>query len=639
MGNIAVDIATQEAIANANQEISGMVNPTEPTTIETAPEVYQYVYEEIFYSTYTDVSKAILAYSPASSLAQQQYIASKSIYGFCVSFSYTNAGNSYDNTCDGYTANCNNFGGLYLPTYETFQDTVSSFVEGTNTSIIYPPSSVDNLNNNIIEFSKNIENNPVTVGQTRQDITGPHSIAIEFPLGINATAYCEGGNTTSVPPFTPPQVYVNLTNGIVRFSLTASSDLWQQSLTPFVLDDANPQVINLQTYLKGVTSPDGQFIKMSANPISPYIVYQDDSGVGTPYTLPPYIGSSGSSSFFAKFDSIQVQETCPGTDETLVSTKWMGGEQLLFCTDYSSDLQAPFEGIAAYNFLFPSLFTTWELQMNSHICDTHFYTIVNETLVLQVVFQYIASTTPSPADPNTCYQKCYNYNGVLPGQLWCDQPNCGDCPAYRSYNGTDLTNGTDFCLCNVWNGENEMCTPTLGLSDTFSLLFLSDGSSRRNLRKKNEKGSGVEGTKSNEDMNNNEKGAKADKSEAKAGKSGMASQSALEEVLQLNLKKCDDHPELPPMLAELVMTPCQKVGKRSRRVNEYRCEFHLEFIFFDSEGSEGKADAKKKSNYCIESTLKETIVLDEISATTGSNDFVILDENDEIVSQYSPIFE
>ncbi len=162
-------------------------------------------------------------------------------------------------------------------------------------------------------------------------------------------------------------------------------------------------------------------------------------------------------------------------------------------------------------------------------------------------------------------------------------------------------------------GSGSTSTTTLVQSDTFTLDLVVGKHSRRSVL----------------DMMD-EKGAKADKSEAKAGKSSMASQSALEEVLRLNLRKCDDDPDMPPMLAELEMLPCQKVGKRSRRVYEYQCKFHLEFTILDSEDSE--ANAKEVSNDCIETTLQQTDVLKEISVATGSNDFVIKDEGGEIVS-------
>ncbi|KAL7454134.1 hypothetical protein ACHAWC_005764 [Mediolabrus comicus] len=602
MGNIAAGIATQAAIVNANQEISGMVNTPNPSLGDTAPPEYQSVYEQLFFATYKDTSNAILAYAPSASLVQQQYVAAKSIFGFCTSYSYMNAGQDYVNTLNGQAANCRDFGSLYLPTNNTFKDTVNSFVYGNLNSISNPPSSVDQLNKNIIDFSKNIQNNPEAVGQTRQDVTGAKSFAIEFPLGINATAFCENGNTTSVKPYSPPQVYVDLTNGIVRFSLTASSDLLQQSKTPFNVKDANPLVINVQTYLKGVTTPDGQFIKMIINPIAPYFVYLDDSGVGTTYTLPSFKGSSGSSSF-ATFDSIQVQETCPGTDEKLVETNWMDGERLSFCTDYSLDLQAPFEGIAEYNFLFPNLFTTWEVQMNygqSHICDTHLYTIVNETLTLQVVFQYVESTTPSPADPNTCYQNCYKYEGVLPGQLWCDQPKCGDCPASLSYNGTDLTNGTEFCRCNVWNGNNGICTPTLALSDTYA-VSLSDGSSRRNLRKKNKKGSDMKGTKSDKDN-----GAKSGKS--MSDEEMMTSQN-LQEALQAYLRDCGGGDNLVTSQVLVEVYECH----RHKKKNGHQCEFHVLFNEYEDDG-----DSKKALHECIDEKLQDEDILKDILQQTSS---------------------
>lgn len=131
LGNIAVGFATQAAIANANKEINGMLYPSDPKIV-TAPTTYQSVYQDIFYSKYPNTSDTIIAYSPALSLVQQQYTAAKSIFGFCTSYSYMNAGLPYIGRTNGkITANCQSFGSLYLPTLKTFQDTVSYFVEGT----------------------------------------------------------------------------------------------------------------------------------------------------------------------------------------------------------------------------------------------------------------------------------------------------------------------------------------------------------------------------------------------------------------------------------------------------------------------------------------------------------------------------
>eukprot|EP00985_Skeletonema_marinoi_P019335 scaffold11053_cov126-Skeletonema_marinoi.AAC.1 len=106
------------------------------------------------------------------------------------------------------------------------------------------------------------------------------------------------------------------------FMLALSARSFLKSVRPMIavaafgVYDANPRVINTQTYWRGVTSLDGQFVTTTINPIGPYMVYQDDSGAGVPYTLPPYTGNTKSPNSFATFKSIQVQGECPGSDET-----------------------------------------------------------------------------------------------------------------------------------------------------------------------------------------------------------------------------------------------------------------------------------------------------------------------------------
>eukprot|EP00984_Skeletonema_dohrnii_P008741 scaffold3264_cov108-Skeletonema_dohrnii-CCMP3373.AAC.2 len=164
-----------------------------------------------------------------------------------------NGGRPYDSDADGNTANCADFGNLYLPSNTTFEATISAF-DGTNSSIVGPPSSVDELNDRIIGFAKNVQNSPQAVGQTRQELgNSVETFAIEFTKEGNAS------------------YYYDLKNGTIMFTLSASSNLLLQSTTPFGIYDANPRVVNTQTYWRGVTSPDGQFITTTINPIGPYM--------------------------------------------------------------------------------------------------------------------------------------------------------------------------------------------------------------------------------------------------------------------------------------------------------------------------------------------------------------------------------
>eukprot|EP00984_Skeletonema_dohrnii_P019706 scaffold9477_cov84-Skeletonema_dohrnii-CCMP3373.AAC.1 len=252
MGNIAVSIATQNAINTADEKISGTVDKPDPL-LTTAPSEYDSVSNTLFYSQYKNTSNEILSYSPAVSLTQQQYTAAKSIFEFCTSFAYMNGGRPYESDADGHTANCADFGNLYLPSNKTFEATIFAF-DGTNSSIIGPPSSVDELNDRIIGFANNVQNSPQAVGQTRQELgSSVETFAIEFTKERNAS------------------YYYDLKNGTIMFTLSASSNLLLQSTTPFGIYDANPRVVNTQTYWRGVTSPDGQFVTTTINPIGPYM--------------------------------------------------------------------------------------------------------------------------------------------------------------------------------------------------------------------------------------------------------------------------------------------------------------------------------------------------------------------------------
>ena len=586
MGNIAAGIATEAAIISANKEISGMVHKPNPS-IETAPSAYQNVYEKLFFATYEDTSKAILAYGPSASLVQQQYMAAKSIHGFCTSYSYMNAGRDYFDTTSGNTANCGEFGDLYLPTYATFNDIVNSFVNepcpsDPDNCLLDAPSLVNDLNENIVEFAANVQGNPVALGQTRSEISdNVETFTLEFAYDPNtATSY-----------------FGNLADGKIRFTLTPSSSLLLKSNNPFVVGDANPRVINVQSYWRGVTSPSpyNQFLETTINPVGPYMLYPDPSGVGMTYGLPPYLDggdlSSPDSVFFAQFRSIQRQDNC-GTDFTSVETLWRNGEQLQFCTPYSKDLKQPFAGIAEYAFLFPSMWTTWEVEADQvQWSAIDVFNIDLSELALQVVFQYVASPTPSLEGPNKCALNCRNEFGALPGQEWCGKNSCNDCPAFHSYNGTQLV--TDqFCLCNVWDGSHEICTPSETTTNTFSFEF-EYTNLRRQLKKKEKKGS--------------DKSKETGKS-AKAGKSKMMSEMAvdLEELLQTHLGECDGNIANSAIGGNAVVqiSECTKGKKR-----KFTCDFYLIIPSYEDE-TESFAN-KEQANSCIIATFRESDAIKE----------------------------
>ena len=542
-------------------------------------------------------SKAILAYAPSSSLAQQQYIAAKSIHEFCTSFSYMNAGLDYVNIdSDGNEANCNEFGDLYLPTYETFDETVSSFVSGTTpSSVESPPTSVNDLNENIVEFAANVQGNPVALGQTRSKISdNVETFTLEFAYDPNTT-------TT---------YYGNLSDGKIRFTLTPSSSLLLKGLTPFGVSDANPRVINVQTYWKGVTSPPpyNQYIKTTINPIGHYKVYQDPSGEGITFTLPPYSSAGTPSSldsvYFTRFESIQRQAPC-ATGVTSVDTTWKNNQVLQFCTPYSKDLKQPFLGISDNAFLFPAMWTTWEVEADQDEWNDRFlYDIDENELALQIVFQYVASSTASPEGPNKCALFCKNTymsdDGTfekppLPGEAWCGRNSCNDCPAFHSYNGTQLVSDP-FCRCNVWDGSYGTCIPSETTTNTFSLEFVYTNTNLRRQLKKRKKESDNE-TK------------KASKSGAKASKSEMMSEMAvgLEGLLQTHLGECDGNVADSVILGNALVQidECKKAGKKKG----VTCDFRLAI---PSYGDETESSANKEQAYsCIIATFQESDAIKE----------------------------
>lgn len=595
MGNIAVGIATQAAIANANKEINGMLHPSDPTIV-TAPSSYQSFYQEIFYSKYPDLSDTIIAYSPALSLAQQQYTAAKSVFAFCTSYSYMNAGLQYigTTTTGKVTANCPSFGSLYLPTFATFQDAVSSFVAGTNSTITSPPTAVDQLNKRIEGFAEEIQNDPTAVGQTRQQVTTPvKTFSIEFSFGANSSSV---------------NYYGDLESGKFRFTLSPSSNLMFQSTRPFGIEFANPIVINVQSYWRGVTSSSGRFVTTTITPASPYMLYPDDSGVGTPYNLPAYKSGSGDLAF-ATFESIQVQNGCASTGETLISgsdqPKWIDGNNVDFCTPYSNSLKQPFSGISEYAFLFPLAYAQWEIETNYDVWGNNpNFAVDNETLALQVVFQYIASTTSNPIDGGSqncmfnCFPDWIAVPGVtnstpLPNAQWCDESNCNDCLAYQSLNGTQFTT-EPFCLCNVWNGNYETCTPNVTSSTTFSVTMTTSSSARRNLRKK-------QAAKSEKD----------DETGTKSGKSmsveEMVMATDLEGVLETYLA-CGGERNLPSLAQKVV-----NVDGCNKKKGKMTCLFHMDSIVID-DGTADNPGAETVADDCIEDTLQDAVVMQNILA-------------------------
>jgi hypothetical protein len=160
----------------------------------------------------------------------------------------------------------------------------------------------------------------------------------------------------------------------------------------------------------------------------------------------------------------------------------MDGAQLQFCADYSASLTQSYNGIVESAFLYPALWSTWEVQtVHTHIRDTDYYCVDEAELALQIVFQHVASSEPSPGNPNYFAQNCgvdftlgAENSSPTPGMQWCDEPDCNLCLASQLFDRTQLAN-EDFCRCNVWNGAAETChiANTTTTSPSFTVTVAS----------------------------------------------------------------------------------------------------------------------------------------------------------------------
>mmetsp|Transcript_8548 Transcript_8548/g.12385 ORF Transcript_8548/g.12385 Transcript_8548/m.12385 type:complete len:1568 (+) Transcript_8548:167-4870(+) len=456
LGNIATGLATQVAIEQASANITATTTCKTATClapgITTAPYDYQSVFVALFYSPYVSATETVLAYIPSVSLLNKQYVASKSILGFCRSYSYQNAGNTFvssDTPGCSAGADCSSFG-PYLPTMATFVDTISSFTENTYANL--EPESAAKLNNNIQNFATVVEGCPSAVGQTPNSITKKVQ-TISINLGSSN--------------------FGNLRDGSVRFSLTPSSTLWLKSSTPFDIDLVNPRVVNVQAYWKGVTSPDTMTTSIFVS--GPQWLYPDSTGIGTSYHLPPIQDNDQNSIPFTQSNNIEIWagQSCGsdfycGTSTYPITVNWNRTTQdnSCFCStvNQAETLQLYSSNLADYNFLLPSLWSTWNVTADPTLWASPLYNVNEDELELQVVFSFTASSNPTPSGggPKVCYSECYAINlleGTSPlvGQEWCDQADCASCQNSTSFaNITSLTR-PEYCLCNIWNGAKETC--------------------------------------------------------------------------------------------------------------------------------------------------------------------------------------
>ena len=173
MGGISTGLATITAIQHASASISGSLTHPNPS-ITTAPSSYQSANDALYYSTFPNDAKAVIAYGPALSLLSKQYTASKSIFGFCRSYEYMNSGLQYTNA----NANCASFQ-AYLPTNTTFDSTLSSFVDNTFNAPV-PPQPINDLTNRIVGFANQVAKDPSAVGQAQNSYSASEVKVSEY---------------------------------------------------------------------------------------------------------------------------------------------------------------------------------------------------------------------------------------------------------------------------------------------------------------------------------------------------------------------------------------------------------------------------------------------------------------------------
>lgn len=110
---------------------------------------------------------------------------------------------------------------------------VSSFVDKTFNSIV--TQQVNILTNSIVGFATQIQNDPTAAGQAQNSYS--KSQVKSFSIELN--------------PENDSQYYGKM-DGRICFSITPSSLLLNQSVTPFGINVVNPRVINVQAYWRGV---------------------------------------------------------------------------------------------------------------------------------------------------------------------------------------------------------------------------------------------------------------------------------------------------------------------------------------------------------------------------------------------------
>ena len=222
LGNIATGLATIAATQKATEQLNVLVSDTAVPPIITAPSTFQSVLNSEYAMRFEEATKEILGFNGALAFLTQQYVASFSIWQFCRSYEYANAGSSFTSK----DVSCSDFSTKYLPSTTNFNDVINTMVSGN----LNPPSSVSTLQSSMNQFAAQVSENPEAWGES----SGSTSLSTVHTLTVfitNSVKNLYSGN---------------LNDGTAYFSLTPSSDLLKASSYNVV--GVNPMVVSEGNY-------------------------------------------------------------------------------------------------------------------------------------------------------------------------------------------------------------------------------------------------------------------------------------------------------------------------------------------------------------------------------------------------------
>ena len=204
----------------------------------------------------------------------------------------------------------------------------------------------------------------------------------------------------------------------------------------------------MQAYWRGVTSNGpNENVATTIDVFGPNFIYETKTGTRNAYQLPSF--QTAEHPYFA--ESRSIEKTGFACTQKPVKISWPGlNKNLQFCNQ-DSGLDQPYPGVVGSNFLFPSLWSTWNITANPLTWD---YFKFNNKLELAVTFQYVQSQTqPGNSDPlQSCALGCAKMikeDNPLLGKEWCTESACKQCVV------SNLT--LPFCSCNSWTGDVTKC--------------------------------------------------------------------------------------------------------------------------------------------------------------------------------------